>query len=356
VNSVRDRIVAPYIQVVHPDTISILSIIVAVVLGVGLSAAAGFRVFVPLLGAGIAVRLGWLTPGASLDWVGSTPALVAFGLACLVELTGSLIPAVDHAIDAIAAPMSAAAGSILMAVQMCDQLGLGVSEQLAGMDGARELSPLVLWSIAIIVGGGLALGTHAAAAAGRAGSTLTTAGLANPIYATAESFTSVVATVVAIALPACCLIMAIPAIVVVTPSTRRASFGKADPTFRVTHEIAIDCLETGASAEELVENVDLLGEAVLTALLSDPVFVTQFEAITDVDEEIVLDAKQARQGLCRITMTVQISEDYPPVSASITSFDGVDLEVDLIEPGGDDGQPDGTIDAAATIDLEGDDT
>jgi hypothetical protein len=83
------------------------------------------------------------------------------------------------------------------------------------MDGARELSPLVLWSIAIIVGGGLALGTHAAAAAGRAGSTLTTAGLANPIYAAAESFTSVVATVVAIALPACCLIMAIPAIVVV---------------------------------------------------------------------------------------------------------------------------------------------
>ncbi len=148
----------------------------------------------------------------------------------------------------------------------------------------------------------------------------------------------------------------LPAIVVVTPSTRRVAYGKADPTFRVTHEIAIDCLETGASAEELVENVDLLGEAVLTALLSDPVFVTQFEAITDVDEEIVLDAKQARQGLCRITMTVQISEDYPPVSAAITSFDGVDLEVDLIEPGGDDGQPDGTIDAAATIDLEGDDT
>ncbi|MBU6210349.1 MAG: DUF4126 family protein, partial [Planctomycetes bacterium] len=94
----------------HPDTISILSIVVAVVLGVGLSAAAGFRVFVPLLGAGIAVRVGWLSPGESLAWVGSTPALVAFGLACLVELTGSLIPAVDHAIDSIAAPMSAAAG------------------------------------------------------------------------------------------------------------------------------------------------------------------------------------------------------------------------------------------------------
>jgi len=214
VNPIRDRIVAPYIQVVAPDTISVLSIVVAVVLGIGLSAAAGFRVFVPLLGAGIAVRVGWLSPGESLAWVGSTPALVAFGLACLVELTGSLIPAVDHAIDAIAVPMSAAAGSILMAVQMCDQLGLGVSEQLAGMDGARELSPLVLWSVAIIVGGGLALGTHAAAAVGRVGSTVSTAGLANPIFAAAESFTSVVATVLAITLPACCLIMALPVTIV----------------------------------------------------------------------------------------------------------------------------------------------
>jgi hypothetical protein len=230
-NPIRDWIVAPYIPTVPPDTVGFLPIVVAAVLGIGLSAAAGFRVFVPLLGAGIAVRLGWLSPGESLAWVGSTPALVAFGLACLAELIGSLIPAVDHAIDAIAAPMSAAAGSILMAVQMCDQLGLGVSEQLAGMDGARELSPLVLWSIAIIVGGGLALGTHAAAAGGRVGSTISTAGLANPIYAAAESFTSVVATVLAILLPACCLIMVLPmtiVLVLIVLRRRRAKRAAAE--------------------------------------------------------------------------------------------------------------------------------
>jgi len=60
----------------------------------------------------------------------------------------------------------------------------------------------------------LALGTHAAAAVGRVGSTVSTAGLANPIYAAAESFTSVVATVLAIALPVCCLILALPMTVV----------------------------------------------------------------------------------------------------------------------------------------------
>lgn len=199
----------------HPDTVSILSILVAVILGVGLSAAAGFRVFVPLLGAGIAIRVGWLAPGESLEWVGSTPALVAFGLACIVELLGTLIPAVDHAIDGLAAPMSAAAGSILMAVQMCDQLGLGVSEQLAGVDGVRELSPLVLWTISIIIGGGLALGTHTVAAAGRVGSTALTAGIANPIYAAAESATSMAATTLAIVLPPCCLVLAVPMILVI---------------------------------------------------------------------------------------------------------------------------------------------
>lgn len=145
----------------------------------------------------------------------------------------------------------------------------------------------------------------------------------------------------------------LPAIVVFTPSTRRVSFGKADPTFRATHEIAIDCFETATSSDAVAEAVDLLGEAVLEALLTDPVFVAQFEAITDVDEELVVDAKEQRQGLCRITMTIQISEDYPPAAATITSFDGVDLTVDMIDPGGDDGEPDGTVDGAITIDLEG---
>lgn len=147
----------------------------------------------------------------------------------------------------------------------------------------------------------------------------------------------------------------LPAIVVFSPSTRREAFGKADPTFRAKHEVGIDCFETGADSEAVAENADLLAETVLEALLTDPVFVAQYEAITDVDDELVLDAKEIRQGLCRITMSVQISEDYPPAALTITSFDGVDLELDMIEPGGDDGAPDGTVDGAATIDLEGDD-
>ncbi len=190
------------------------SVILALFLGVGLSAAAGFRVFVPLLGAGLAVRLGWLDPGHSLAWVGSSPALMAFSVACIIEVLGSLIPVVDHAIDGLGAPLAAAAGSIVMAVQMCDQLGFGVTEQLAGLDATESISPLVLWSLSIIVGGGLALGTHAALAGGRAVSTATTVGLANPIYSLAESTTSVLATTAAIAVPACCTVAAVPLLVV----------------------------------------------------------------------------------------------------------------------------------------------
>jgi Protein of unknown function (DUF3168) len=148
----------------------------------------------------------------------------------------------------------------------------------------------------------------------------------------------------------------LPAIVVVTPSTRRTAYGRSDPAFKVNHELAIDCFATGSTPEALAENLDLLGEAVLTCLLSDPVFVAKFEAVTDVEDELIFDAKEVRQGLCRITMTVQISEDYPPIAATITSLDGIDLKIDMIDPGGDDGEPDGVIDGAATIDLEGDDT
>ncbi len=191
----------------------LIAIALAVVLGVGLAAAAGFRVFVPLLGAALAVRFGILTAPESLAWIGSTPAIILLAVACAAELLATLIPAVDHAIDALASPMAAAAGALLMAIQMWSHLGLEVPDSVTSMDGVREvhaMSPLLFWSLAIIVGGGAALGTHAAAAIGRAGSTVTTAGLGNPIYAFAESLASIVATALAIVVPACCAIVAIP--------------------------------------------------------------------------------------------------------------------------------------------------
>ncbi|MDO9170582.1 MAG: DUF4126 family protein, partial [bacterium] len=52
---------------------------IGITLGLGLAAAAGLRVFVPLLLAAIAVHTGHLEPASGFGWLGSTTALVIFG-------------------------------------------------------------------------------------------------------------------------------------------------------------------------------------------------------------------------------------------------------------------------------------
>ena len=55
-----------------------LSIVFAICTGLGLAAACGFRVFVPLLVLSLAARYGDLRLVEGFDWIGSLPALVCF--------------------------------------------------------------------------------------------------------------------------------------------------------------------------------------------------------------------------------------------------------------------------------------
>ena len=55
--------------------------VLGILVGIGLAAACGFRVFVPLLVMGAAARLGWFDPSPGFAWLAATPALVAFGAA-----------------------------------------------------------------------------------------------------------------------------------------------------------------------------------------------------------------------------------------------------------------------------------
>ncbi|HEV2126715.1 MAG TPA: DUF4126 domain-containing protein, partial [Chloroflexota bacterium] len=64
----------------------------ALTLGIGLSAACGFRVFLPFLVMSVAARSGYLDLSSDFAWIGSYPALVAFGAATLVEVLGYYIP------------------------------------------------------------------------------------------------------------------------------------------------------------------------------------------------------------------------------------------------------------------------
>lgn len=157
--------------------------IVGIIIGIGLSAACGFRVFVPLLIMNLAVLGGQIQLPAGFAWIGSAPATIAFGSATFMEAIGYYIPGVDHVLDIIATPAAVIAGTITTA-----SMGL-------------ELSPFLKWTLALISGGGIAGLIQGSTVALRAKSSVATAGTGNFLVATLELAAAMIMAILAILLP-----------------------------------------------------------------------------------------------------------------------------------------------------------
>jgi hypothetical protein len=182
-----------------------LEALMALCLGIGLAAAAGFRIFVPPLVLGIAQRLGAPMTDTVPDWIGSWPALIAFGSASLIEVGAYYVPWLDNALDAIASPTAVLAGILLTGLVLSD------------------LPPVVGWSLAVIAGGGAAAVTQGASVVTRALSTGTTAGFGNFLVASAESFLSVFVAVLAVLLaPAALGVLGLGAVWLIRVLQRRS--------------------------------------------------------------------------------------------------------------------------------------
>ena len=97
-----------------------LDLALSIALGVGLAAATGFRVFVPLLIMSIAARAGYLPLGESFAWLATTSALVMLSIAALIEVLAYYIPGVDNLLDTLATPGAVLAGIIASAAVMSD--------------------------------------------------------------------------------------------------------------------------------------------------------------------------------------------------------------------------------------------
>src|SRR5262245_37874156 len=78
--------------------------------GLALAAAAGFRVFVPLLVLSLAARGGWVALSPSFDWLGTTSALVALATATVLEVAAYYVPFFDNMLDSLTAPVAILAG------------------------------------------------------------------------------------------------------------------------------------------------------------------------------------------------------------------------------------------------------
>ena len=102
------------------DATTDLMPLVSVAIGLGLAAAAGFRVFVPLLALGLASRQGWLSLAPGFEWLASTPTLVAFGTATVVEVLAYHVPFLDHLLDVVATPSAVVAGTLASAAVFTD--------------------------------------------------------------------------------------------------------------------------------------------------------------------------------------------------------------------------------------------
>src|SRR5579862_8401190 len=160
-----------------------MDLLLSLCIGIGLSAACGFRVFVPLLITSIAAKTGHLTLVPAFQWIGSDIALWTFATATVLEIGAYYIPWLDHVLDVIATPVAITAGIIITA------------SMVGGLD------PFLKWTLAVIAGGGAAGLVHTATAVTRGASTATTGGLANPIFATIELGSSFLTSILAVMAP-----------------------------------------------------------------------------------------------------------------------------------------------------------
>jgi hypothetical protein len=185
-----------------------MSSLISIAVGIGLSAATGFRVFVPLLVLSLAARGGYLPLAAGFEWIASTEALVAFAVAALAEVAAYAIPWLDTALDTVATPIAVLAAIMVSAAVLTD------------------LPPFLKWSLAIIAGGGAAGMVQGASALLRLQSGAMTGGLANPLVWAIELFGALGTAILAITLPILALVLVLVVCVLIFRAARRFLFGR----------------------------------------------------------------------------------------------------------------------------------
>jgi hypothetical protein len=157
--------------------------IFSILVGLGLAAAVGFRIFVPFLVMSVAATTGHLPLAEGFEWIGTTPALIALAFATGLELSAYYVPWLDNALDVIAGPATVVAGILVTASVVTD------------------VSPFARWSLAVIAGGGIAGTLQGGSVLARAASTATTGGVGNFAVSTLELAGSLVTSTLAILWP-----------------------------------------------------------------------------------------------------------------------------------------------------------
>lgn len=179
------------------ENIPYLPYAISAFIGIGLAAATGFRVFLPMFAVSLASYLGWIPMNESFQWLSGLPTLITTGIAMIVEIMAYYIPYVDHLLDTLSIPLATIAGSVMFASQFSD---IGTFPQ---------------WALALIAGGGTAAAISSGFAGTRAASTATTGGFGNSVVATTETAGAGIMSILAMTAPIIAFIITIILIIVV---------------------------------------------------------------------------------------------------------------------------------------------
>lgn len=187
-----------------------MEILLSIGLGVGLAAACGFRIFLPVLVMGLAARGGYLELTEGFEWMAGSPALLTFAVAVTCELFAYYIPWFDNLLDTVAMPGAVTAGI------------------LVGAANIETATPVLDWSLAAVAGGGSAAAVQMGTTMLRGATTAVTAGLGNPVVSTGENGAAIGLSVLAIVVPVLALatvLMLVFLVVLVVAGIRRG-FGQ----------------------------------------------------------------------------------------------------------------------------------
>lgn len=181
-------------------------------MGVGLAACAGLRAFLPLFVVSVAGKLELVPLSESFGWVAGWPALIVFGAAVLVEVLSDKFPVVDHVLDSVQIFIKPIAGAFVAVTVV------------------EEWAPLYVTAVAIVGGGSAAGLVHVAKAKLRLVSSVTTAGLGNPVLSVTEDVGALAGSVASIVLPQLVILFLLVAAVLAWFFLRktRAARGRTD--------------------------------------------------------------------------------------------------------------------------------
>jgi hypothetical protein len=163
------------------------TIILAVFLGLGLSASTGLNTFLPLLLLSAAARfhIAGIELGSRFDWLSSDVAIIVLIVATVIEIVADKVPAVDHFLDAVGTFVRPIAATVATA---------------SVLSGAN-VNPTVAAIVGLIIGAPTSLGFHTLKAGTRVASSATTFGCANPLLSLLEDIVSLMLTLLAIFVP-----------------------------------------------------------------------------------------------------------------------------------------------------------